>query len=61
MLLRDAQEEARVVYSARQNTSNEGVNLLQFHLSEVTSSLEEIHSADHLEWKGIVPLVGGTR
>lgn len=42
MLLRDAQEQARVLHNARQNSLDENENLLKTHLSAMHSVLEKI-------------------
>ena len=54
MLLRDAQEQARVIYNARQNSLDKNENLLRMHLSEVISILEKIRMSDVLKEKDIV-------
>jgi len=54
MLLRDAQEQARVIYNARQNFPDKNENLLRMHLSEVISVLEKIRMSDVLKEKVIV-------
>ena len=51
MLLRDAQEETRVVYAARRDLSGgKGNNLLLSHISEVIDNLKLLKEAKKSAW-----------
>ncbi len=50
MLLRDAQEETRVVYTARRGLSRGISNLLLSHISEVIDILESLKEAKKSAW-----------
>ena len=45
MLLRDAQEETRVLYAARRNSRKNSDDLLPAHMAEVSSILRTLESA----------------
>jgi thymidine phosphorylase len=50
MLLRDAQEETRVVYAARQTLSKDSGDVLLNHISEAIEILESLKTAEKSSW-----------
>jgi len=50
MLLRDAQEETRVVYTARRDLSRDRSDLLLSHISEVIDILKLLREAKKPTW-----------
>ena len=50
MLLRDAQEEARVVYTARRDLAEGGRDLILSHVSEVIEILQPLKEAEKSTW-----------
>ncbi len=50
MLLRDAQEETRVVYTARRDLSRDRSDLLLTHISEVIDILKLLREAKQPTW-----------
>lgn len=50
MLLRDAQEQARVVYAARQASAKNDEDLLQAHITEIISTLKTLQNTKPTTW-----------
>jgi hypothetical protein len=50
MLLRDAQEEARIVYIARQNRTKGRNDVFLSHITEVTDILESLRNTKQSDW-----------
>ena len=50
MLLRDAQEQARVLYVARRDSAGNDVDLLQAHITEIISILKMLQSTNRTTW-----------
>jgi hypothetical protein len=50
MLIRDAQEESRIVYNARRNLPREGSELLLSHISEAVDLLRSLQEAEKSAW-----------
>ena len=50
MLVRDAQEEARVVYAARRGSGTDLGEPLQVHLAEATGFLDRLRRTERSQW-----------
>lgn len=50
MLLRDAQEQARVLYVARRASGGNAEDLLQTHIAEIISTLKTLQSTKRTTW-----------
>ena len=53
MLLRDAQEESPVVYTAGRDSSTDGGDLLLSHISEAIDILESLKGAKRSAWSQV--------
>ena len=54
MLLRDAQEEARILYSALRDSTTEGNGALESHLKEALATAEKLVDAERIRWSTAV-------
>lgn len=54
MLLRDSQEEVRVIFAALRNASSDGVDPLVAQLSEVAMLLNQLKEADRHDRAGVL-------
>ena len=50
MLLRDAQEESRVLYVARRDSAKDAENLLLSHMTEVIAILKTLQDTKRTNW-----------
>ena len=50
MLLRDAQEEVRIVYTARRDHAKSGEILLMTHITEATAILQSLKDMKQTDW-----------
>ena len=50
MSLRDAQEEARIVYTAQRDYAKEGEDLLLLHMTEATIILKSLKNIERTTW-----------
>jgi len=50
MLLRDAQEETRIVYTARRDYAKGGEDLLLSHMTEATAILKSLKDVKRTTW-----------
>jgi hypothetical protein len=53
MLLRDAQEEARVLYTALRDSAETGEDPLLSHVAEAASTLETLRGMERGNWKDL--------
>ena len=51
MLLRDAQEEARILYIARRDSAKHSQDLLLAHMAEATTTLKTLQRTGRTKWE----------